>query len=197
MPAGDPAYQLRDDPRPTSEADGDKRGTKRWYRRAKETKRGEKDVKESQCPIVALKRGNGPTGPRGAKGVPRCGWGVGTTPRTPCLTGVSPRNDPVVRGTATSHNVTNRMHLKCTSGSVGALGSNPQGDPALWPSRYDPFAPPDRAPCPIATPWPQRACGDRLLPLFEHRKNQRALISKGPSPATASHARERCGPWET
>ena len=30
MPAGDPAYQLQVDPRPTSEADGDERGTKRW-----------------------------------------------------------------------------------------------------------------------------------------------------------------------
>ena len=47
MPAGDPAYQLQDDPRPTSEADGDERGTKRWYRQAKETKRGEMDGKES------------------------------------------------------------------------------------------------------------------------------------------------------
>src|SRR5271157_4040662 len=56
--------------------------------------------KESQCPIVVLKRGNGPPGPRGAKGVPRCGRGVGTTLRTPCLTSVSPRNHPVVWGTA-------------------------------------------------------------------------------------------------
>lgn len=66
------------------------------YRQAKETKRGEKAVRKSQCPIVALKRGNGPSGPRGAKGVPRCGRGAGTTPRTPCLTSVSPRNDQVV-----------------------------------------------------------------------------------------------------
>ena len=85
MPAGDPAYQLRDDPRPTSEADGDERGTKRWYRQAKETKCGEMDGKESQCLIVALKRGNEPSGPRGAKGAPRRGRVVGTTPRTPCL----------------------------------------------------------------------------------------------------------------
>jgi hypothetical protein len=96
MPAGDPAYQLQVDPRPTSEADGDERRTKRWYRQAKETKCGEKGGKESQRPIVVLKRGNGPSGPRGAKGVPRCGRGVGTTPRTSCLTSVSPRNHPVV-----------------------------------------------------------------------------------------------------
>ena len=61
LPAGDPAYQLQDDPRPRSAADGDERGTKRWYRRAKETKRGERDGKESQRPIVVMKRGNGPS----------------------------------------------------------------------------------------------------------------------------------------
>src|SRR5271166_6072156 len=88
------------------------------------------DGKESQCPIVASKRGNGPSGPRAAKGAPRCGRGVGTTPRTPCLVSVSPRNDLVVRGTAILHNVTNRVHLTCTPGSVGAPGSNPWGDPA-------------------------------------------------------------------
>ncbi len=71
-------------------------GDDRWYRQAKETKRGETDGKESQCPIVVMKRGNGPSGPRGAKGVPHCGRGVGTTPRTPCLTSVSPRSHPVV-----------------------------------------------------------------------------------------------------
>ena len=85
---------------PTSRADGDEQGTQGWYRQAKETKRGEMDGKESQCPIVVLKRGNGPPGPRGAKGVPRCGRGVGTTPRIPCLSSVSPRNHPVVWGTA-------------------------------------------------------------------------------------------------
>jgi hypothetical protein len=52
MPAGDPAYQLQDDPRPTSEADGDERGTKRWYRQAKETKCGEKGGKESERLVV-------------------------------------------------------------------------------------------------------------------------------------------------
>ena len=75
---------------------GTKNGTKRWYRQAKETKRGEMGDKESEHSIVALKRGNGPSGPRGAKGVPCCGRGVGTTPRTPCLASVSPRNNPIV-----------------------------------------------------------------------------------------------------
>src|SRR4051812_42052496 len=57
MPAGDPAYQLQVDPRPKSEADGDERGTKRWYRQAKETKCGEKDGKESERLIVPMNRG--------------------------------------------------------------------------------------------------------------------------------------------
>ena len=47
-------------------------------------------------PHSSLEAGNGPSGPRGAKGAPRCGQGVGTTPRTPSLTSVSPRNDLVV-----------------------------------------------------------------------------------------------------
>ena len=64
------------------EPGGDESGTKRWYRQAKETKCGEMDGKESERPIVVLKRGNGPSGPCGAKGAPRCGGGVGTTPRT-------------------------------------------------------------------------------------------------------------------
>ena len=55
-----PAYQLQVDPRLSSRACGDESGTKRWYRQAKETKCGEKDGKESECPIVASKRGNGP-----------------------------------------------------------------------------------------------------------------------------------------
>ena len=71
-------------------------GDERGYRQAKETKRGEMDGKESQRPILVLKRGNGPPGPSGAKGVPRCEREVGTTRRTPCLTSVSPRNDLVV-----------------------------------------------------------------------------------------------------
>jgi hypothetical protein len=71
-------------------------GDDRWYRQAKETKRGETDGKKSQRLIVVSKRGNGPSGPRGAKGVPRCGRGVGTTPRTSCLTSVSPRDHSVV-----------------------------------------------------------------------------------------------------
>ena len=40
----------------------------RWYRQAKETKRGERDGKESQCLIVAPKRGNGPSRTPGSEG---------------------------------------------------------------------------------------------------------------------------------
>jgi hypothetical protein len=44
-----------------SEADGDERRTKRWYRQTKKIECGEMDGKESECPIVASKRGNGPS----------------------------------------------------------------------------------------------------------------------------------------
>ena len=50
---------------PVSWAVGDERGTQRWYRQAKETKCGEKDVRESQRLIVPSSRGNHPEGPRG------------------------------------------------------------------------------------------------------------------------------------
>jgi hypothetical protein len=88
MPAGDPAYQLQVDPRPTSEADGDERGTNRWYRQAKETKCGEMDGKESERLVVPLNRGNQPEGPRRGKGTPSheplSGNMAGTLRPTPC-----------------------------------------------------------------------------------------------------------------
>jgi hypothetical protein len=68
MPAGDPAYQLQADPRPTSEADGDERGTKRWYRQTKETKCGEMDGKKSERLAVPLSQGNHPEGTLGREG---------------------------------------------------------------------------------------------------------------------------------
>jgi len=55
---------------PVSWATGDEPGTQGWYRQAKETKRGEKDSRESQRPIVPLKRGNQLEGPREGKGAP-------------------------------------------------------------------------------------------------------------------------------
>jgi len=106
-------------------------GDERWYRQAKETKRGEMDGKESQRPIVVLKRGNGlpdPVERRGCRIVdgelePRRGH----------------RASPACHRETTQscegqrlHNVTNRMRLTRTSGSVGAPGSNPWSDPALF-----------------------------------------------------------------
>src|SRR5208283_4933145 len=41
-------------------ADGDEQRSHRWYRQAKETKCGEMGGRESQCLIVAMKRGNEP-----------------------------------------------------------------------------------------------------------------------------------------
>ena len=68
--AGDTAYQLQIDPRLRVRGRGDEQRTQRWYRQAKETKRGEMGGRESQHLIVPLKRGNQPEGPRRGKGVP-------------------------------------------------------------------------------------------------------------------------------
>ena len=54
---------------PVSWAVGDERGTQRWYRQAKETKCGERDVR-SRSAIVPSSRGNHPEGPRGGKEAP-------------------------------------------------------------------------------------------------------------------------------
>src|SRR5947209_5107234 len=55
----EPGLQLQDEPR-----------AQRWYRRAKETERGETDGGESERLIVPTSRGNRPEGPRGGKGTP-------------------------------------------------------------------------------------------------------------------------------
>jgi hypothetical protein len=47
-------------------------------------------------PRSSVEAGERPSGPCGAKGVPRCGREVGTTLRTLYLRSVSPRNDLVV-----------------------------------------------------------------------------------------------------
>ena len=62
--AGDTAYQLQIDPRLRAGAGGDEQRTQRWYRPAKETKRGEMGGRELQHLRVLLKRGNQPEGPR-------------------------------------------------------------------------------------------------------------------------------------
>src|SRR4051795_656385 len=46
---------------PASRAVGDEQGTHGWYRRAKETKRGEKGGRESEHLVVSPKRGNRPS----------------------------------------------------------------------------------------------------------------------------------------
>jgi hypothetical protein len=68
--AGDTAHPLQIDPRLRVRGRGDEQRTQRWYRQAKETKRGEMGGRESQHLIVPLKRGNQPEGPRQGKGVP-------------------------------------------------------------------------------------------------------------------------------
>ena len=108
MPDGAPAYQLQVDPRPTSEADGDERGTNRRYRQTKETKCGEMGGQESQRPIVVLKRGNGPSGPRGAKGTPRRGPKAGSMPGTQSLESCTQKADGSCEGQR-SRDVTSRM----------------------------------------------------------------------------------------
>ena len=86
--AGDPAYQLPIDPRLRVRAGGDEQRTQRWYRQAKETKCGERDVRESQRLIVPSSRGNHPEGPRGGKKAPSHEPLEGNMPGTP-------RPDPV------------------------------------------------------------------------------------------------------
>jgi len=68
---------------PVSWAVGDKQGTRRWYRQAKETKCGETDVRGSQRLIVPLSRGNRPEGPRGGKGASSHEPSEGNMPGTP------------------------------------------------------------------------------------------------------------------
>ena len=47
---------------------GTNKGHNAWYRQTKETKCGEMDGRESQCPIVVTKRGNGPSRTPGSEG---------------------------------------------------------------------------------------------------------------------------------
>src|SRR5271157_2778837 len=61
---------------PTTE--GSKPRAKRWYRLVKNPKRAEMGGGESERPVVSLKRGNHPEGPRGEKGTP-CHDTVGGT----------------------------------------------------------------------------------------------------------------------
>ena len=121
--AGDTAYQLQIDPRLRVRGRGDEQRTQRWYRQAKETKRGEMGGRESQHLIVPLKRGNQPEGPRRGKEVPSHEPLKGNMPGTlrpePC-----PRNDDGSRGSRI-HEMRNRVRVMCKPGSVGDLGGQP------------------------------------------------------------------------
>ena len=121
--AGDTAYQLQIDPRLRVRGRGDEPRTQRWYRQAKETKRGEMGGRESQHLIVPLKRGNQPEGPRRGKEVPSHEPLKGNMPGTlrpePC-----PRNDDGSRGSRI-HEMRNRVRVMCKPGSVGGLGGRP------------------------------------------------------------------------
>src|SRR4051794_8772082 len=112
-----------------SGAVGDEPRAQRWYRRAKETERGETDGGESEYLIVALKLGNGPSRTQRSEG------GAASCPEGRHHAGdiephsVYPEGQLIVRGTASD--VTSPMRETRTSGSVGAPGSNPRGDPAV------------------------------------------------------------------
>jgi hypothetical protein len=71
-------------------------GDKPMVSPSEETKRGEMDGKESQRPIIVLKRGNGPSRTPGSEGGAASWTGVGTTLRTSSLEGVSPRTPLIV-----------------------------------------------------------------------------------------------------
>ena len=97
-----------------SGAGGDEQRTQRWYRQAKETKRGEMGGRESQRLIVPSKRGNQPEGPRRGKGVPSHeplkGNMAGTSRPEPCS-----RNDNGSRGSRI-HEMRNRVRVMCKPG---------------------------------------------------------------------------------
>ena len=80
-------------------------------------------------PHSSAEAGERPSGPCGAKGVPRCGRGVGTTPRTLSVTSVHLRNDPVVCGTAIPQCDEPDASSTGTSGSVGAWVDDHPGLP--------------------------------------------------------------------
>src|SRR5271166_2121943 len=85
------------------------------------------DGKESECPVVASKRGNGPY---------RTPWSEGGaalwTQRRNHAEGIEPLSvSPQGNGSCEGqrHNVTSRMPLTGTSGSVGGLGGRPPRPP--------------------------------------------------------------------
>ena len=76
----------------------------------------------NDCELAVLKRGNGPPDPRGAKGCRVVDGGVGTTPRTTCLTSVSCETTESCQGQR-FHGVTNGVRPQdARPGSVEIRG---------------------------------------------------------------------------
>ena len=132
--AGDTAHQLQIDPRLRVRGrGGDEQRAHRWYRQAKETKCGEMGGRESQHLIVALKRGNEPSWTPWSEGG-AASWRGGLEPcRGHRASKACHRQTAWPCEGQRSHDVTNRVREIRTPGSVGALGGNPQSDPAQFP----------------------------------------------------------------
>jgi hypothetical protein len=112
-----------------SGAVGDEPGTQRWYRRAKATKRGERDRGESERPILSRKRGNRPSWTPWRKGDAAL-WAR----RPGTCEGIGPHQRVTVRASkpvdGRHHDVTSRMREIRKSGSVGA-----RGEQSPWATR--------------------------------------------------------------
>src|SRR5208337_4296503 len=106
-----------------SGAGGDEQRTQRWYRQAKETKRGEMSGRESQRLIVPSKRGTQTEGPRRGKEVPSHEPLKGNMPGT-LRHELCSRNDDGSRRSRI-HEMRNRVRVMCKPGSVGDLGGQP------------------------------------------------------------------------
>src|SRR5271165_665296 len=119
-----------------SGAGGDEQRTQRWYRQAKETKRGERDVRESQRLRVPSARGTIPKGPWGGKEAPSYepleGNMIGTPRPATVLTKQQriaelARNGPDMAFTTLAHHIDiNWMHMAYAQtrkdGAVGVDG---------------------------------------------------------------------------
>ena len=134
--AGDTAYQLPIDPRLRVRGRGDEQRTQRWYRQAKETKRGEMGGRESQRLIVPSSQGNHPEGTLGREGdasyEPLEGNMIGTPRPATVFTKQQriaelARNGPEMAFTTLAHHIDiNWMHMAYAQtrkdGAVGVDG---------------------------------------------------------------------------
>ncbi len=106
-----------------SGAGGDEQRTQRWYRQAKETKRGEMGGRESQRLIVPSKRGNQTEGPRRGKEMPSHEPLKGNMPGT-LRHELCSHNKDGSRGSRI-HEMRNRVRVMCKPGSEGGRGGQP------------------------------------------------------------------------